>query len=173
MKPSWSTPGSVAPLAALVVGALLVLPAEAPAQRSGGPFEGLGGSWSGGGNVTLSSGQREPLRCRATYNVENAGNAMKMNLRCASDSYRFDLTGTVANNNGALGGSWSESTRQVSGSVSGKASPDRVDARINGPSFQAGIVVATSGKRSQSVNISSDGSLFRNVAITMNRSGGS
>jgi hypothetical protein len=171
MKPSWSTPGRVAPIAALVVGALLFVPAAAPAQRGAGPFEGLDGSWSGGGTVTLSSGAREPLRCRATYNVENAGNAMKMRLRCASDSYRFDLTGTVANNGGALGGSWSEDTRRVSGSVSGRATPDRVDARITGPTFQAGITVAMSGRRSQSVTISSDGSLFRNVAITMSRGG--
>jgi hypothetical protein len=167
--------GSVAtkawPYAAFLI-ALLLAPVSGQAQRGSGPFDGLAGSWSGSGSVTLSSGAQEALRCRATYDVENAGHTVKMRLRCASDSYKFELNGNVVSEGGRLGGTWSEDTRQVSGSVSGKATSENVDARISGPTFGARIVVTTRSKRNQSVTISSDGQYFQRVAITMNRAGG-
>jgi len=59
--------------AALFVVAFLHSPVPGHAQQ--GPFAGLSGAWSGGGYLTLASGQRERLRCRANYHVDENGRA--------------------------------------------------------------------------------------------------
>ncbi len=76
--------------AAVCVTMLSVWPGHAQ-QR---PFAGLPGSWSGKGNITLSSGSHEPISCRATYDVRGSGNDLQLVLRCASDSYNFDFRAT-------------------------------------------------------------------------------
>jgi len=83
-----------------------------------GPFAGLGGNWHGGGTVSLDDGSSERIRCRATYAV--AGPSMEMSLTCASDSYRFNLQGNVVSQGGAISGTWSESSRNVSGTLQGR-----------------------------------------------------
>jgi hypothetical protein len=60
------------------------------------PFHAMAGAWSGGGTLTMSSGTQERVRCRASYGVAGRGENLTLNLRCASDSYNFDLAGDVA-----------------------------------------------------------------------------
>jgi hypothetical protein len=36
---------------------------------SAGPFGQLAGRWSGSGTIDLSNGRREPIKCRASYDV--------------------------------------------------------------------------------------------------------
>ena len=45
--------------------ALLPLIVAGEAWAASGPFAGMAGSWTGGGTLTMSDGQRERLRCRA------------------------------------------------------------------------------------------------------------
>jgi hypothetical protein len=87
------------------------------------PFAGLAGSWSGGGTLTASDGTRERIRCRATYEVTEAGVGLQQRLRCASDSYRFEVESDVRYNEGAglISGTWRETTRDVGGRASGPA----------------------------------------------------
>src|SRR5260370_32675934 len=59
------------------------------------PFAALAGSWSGGGVLSTSDGGQERLRCRANYDVDGPGNELRLNLRCASDSYNIDLAGKL------------------------------------------------------------------------------
>src|SRR5207248_734261 len=73
-----------------------------------GPFAGMAGVWAGGGTVTLEDGSSERIRCRATYAVGAGGAGLNMNLLCASDSYRFDLTGNLISDRGVLSGTWGE-----------------------------------------------------------------
>ena len=119
---SWgsSTTFAAALRAAIFAAALLHSPAPSHAQK--GPFVGLSGGWSGGGFIRLASGQRERLRCRANYHVDENGTRLQQSLRCASDSYRFDVNSNIVSEGGALTGSWSETSRNVSGSVSGRQS---------------------------------------------------
>src|SRR5580658_3665187 len=78
------------------------------------PFSALAGSWSGGGVVKKSNGGGERIRCRSTY--EPVGGAqLALRLRCASDSYNFDLSANVAYEGGPIAGTWSEASRNVSG----------------------------------------------------------
>ena len=52
-------------------------------------------SWIGGGTLSMADGQQERLRCRAAYNVAGDGEPLRLNIRCASPSYNFDLASDV------------------------------------------------------------------------------
>jgi len=163
------------PAARLLQGAavaLLVIASPAVAQRAAtaddGPFAGLAGSWQGNGTIALGNGNNERIRCRATYRVASDGNSLQQNLRCASDSYRFDLTSAVVYQGGSLSGTWTESTRNLAGTVSGSAATGQVQARVSSPVFTADLSVSTRGNR-QAVTISSSSSELRGVSINMRR----
>jgi hypothetical protein len=157
-------------LAFAAIPLLVSFPADA--QRTGaGPFAALSGTWSGSGTVTLSNGSAERIRCRAAYAPESGGNALRSNLRCASDSSRFDLTSQVVSNGGPISGRWVETTRNATGFVSGTASGDHIEVRVEGGFFTASMTLVTRGDR-QSVTIVSPGSELRQVSITLRRGGG-
>jgi hypothetical protein len=158
----------------LPLGALIVLlcgsSAHAQSQAtSSSPFASYAGSWSGSGTVALSNGTTERLRCQATYAVASAGTNLRQNLRCASDSYTFELrTDINAEGGGRVGGVWSEGTRNMQGSISGRVSAGRIDAVAEGPGFSAGIAMAPQGAR-QAVSIRSQGTELSQVSVTMTR----
>jgi hypothetical protein len=154
--------------AAMFVVALLHSPLPAHAQQ--GPFTALSGSWSGGGFLTLASGQRERLRCRATYGVAENGTRLQQSLRCASDSYRFDVNSNITSDGGTLSGNWSETSRNVSGSVSGRVNGSEIQARVDGAGFSASLVLTTRGNR-QSVSIQSPGHEVTGVSVALTKSG--
>src|SRR5215217_4710332 len=104
--------------ACVVVLSFLALPSQAQ-QR---PFAGLAGSWAGSGTIGTSNGTRERIRCRASYAVSVGGSNLQLSLRCASDSYRFELNSDVRYAAGEISGNWSEVTRGIGGSLSGIAS---------------------------------------------------
>jgi hypothetical protein len=153
---------------AMFVLALFLSPVSGHAQQ--GPFTGLSGSWSGGGFVTLASGQRERMRCRANYQVSENGTRLQQSLRCASDSYRFDVNANIVSEGGVLTGTWSETGRNASGSVSGRVNGSQIQARIDGAGFSANLVLNTRGDR-QSVTIESPGHEVTQVSATFTRTG--
>jgi len=123
---------------------------------SGGPFFGLSGHWSGSGTVTMTNGGAERIRCKATYAVNATGKAVQQTLRCASDSYRLEITSNVLSEAGAISGSWSETTRGISGSISGRASSSDIALDVTGGGFSARLDVRTHGDK-QSVTIRPQG----------------
>jgi len=56
-------------------GATIVLSLLVPAaaQAAEAPFTNLKGTWAGADLITMASGTKENIRCRATYNVDPAG----------------------------------------------------------------------------------------------------
>jgi hypothetical protein len=133
--------------------------------QSGGPFAALAGSWSGGGTVGLDDGSTERIRCRATYAV--AGRRMELTLTCASDSYRFSLQGNLEAEGNVISGTWSESSRNVSGVLQGRASGGNYQLRASAAGFNANIALSTRGNR-QSVSMRAD-SQFRSANISLSR----
>jgi hypothetical protein len=133
-----------------------------------GPFAGMAGNWSGGGTVTLDDGSTERLRCRATYAVGAGGTGLNLTLTCASDAYKFNLAGNVVSEGGALSGTWSESSRGVSGTLQGRGANGNFQVVASGPAFTANISLATHGTR-QSISIRSE-SVFRGVSLSLSRS---
>lgn len=153
--------------AALAVGLTL---AATPSAAESGLFTGLSGAWSGGGTLTTSDGQTERLRCRATYAVQAAGDQLQQTLRCASDTYRFDISSNVeSNGGGAISGTWNESTRNVRGNLAGRARGGQIQAKVEAAGFSASLAVNTQGER-QSVAIRSPGHELESVAVTLNKS---
>jgi hypothetical protein len=133
-----------------------------------GPFAGLAGVWSGGGTVTLDDGSTERIRCRATYAVGGGGTGLNQSLTCASDSYRFNLSSNVVANGGSLSGTWSESSRNVNGSLEGRGSNGNFQVVASAPGFMANITLTTRGNR-QSIVIRAE-SQFRGASISLSRS---
>jgi hypothetical protein len=133
-----------------------------------GPFAGLAGVWSGGGTVTLDDGSSERIRCRATYAVGNGGNGLNQSLTCASDSYRFNLASNVVADGGSLSGTWSESSRGVTGNLEGRAANGTFQVIASAPGFNANITLTTRGNK-QSVVIRAE-SQFRGASISLSRS---
>ena len=137
-------------------------------QAASGPFAGMAGSWSGGGMLTMSGGQRERLRCRAAYAVGEDGRNLRLNLRCASDSYDFNLASDVESRGGAIAGSWSESSHNAAGTISGRADGRHIEAVARGDNFSASLALSTGAGR-QSVVIQPQGTDVRSVEVTLNR----
>src|SRR5215470_12171853 len=113
-----------------------LMAAQAQAQQrtaevAAGPFESLAGSWSGAGTITMKDGGHERIRCRGTYAVESGGSSLQQELRCASDSYKFEMSTNVSQVGGQLAGNWTENTRHIAGRVSGHATPTQIQARAD------------------------------------------
>jgi hypothetical protein len=144
----------------------MTLLAASPGQAQSGPFANLAGAWSGTGHILIKDGGSERIRCRATYTVEGAG--LSQVLRCASDSYRFDLTTNVTASGNTLSGTWSETSRNVNGSLGGKVNGGEIDALVEANGFAASLSMRTSGNK-QTIAIRSQNTDLRGVDITLTR----
>ena len=100
--------------------------------------------------------------------VSENGTRLQQSLRCASDSYRFDVNANIVSEGGTLSGSWTETSRNASGSVSGRVSGGQIQAKIDGAGFSASLVVSTRGDR-QSVTIEAPGHEVTEVSVALTR----
>ena len=153
----------VAPAAVLVAILLSTSAMAAPL----GPFAALTGSWSGAGTIDFKDGHTERLRCRADE-AGGRGDTLQLTLRCASDSYNFELSSDATYQGGAITGSWSEATHSASGKLTGSASGNRIDVSARSQNFAANLRLTTMGNR-QVVSISSAGSEISGVMLEMSR----
>ena len=152
-------------LGSAVLAASMLLLAS-PGQAQSGPFANLAGAWSGSGKILVKDGGSESIRCRATYTVAGAG--LNQVLRCASDSYRFDLTTNVTAAGNTLSGNWSETSRNVNGTLGGRINGETIDALVEANGFSATLNMRTSGNR-QTIAIRSMNTDLRGVDITLTR----
>ena len=129
------------------------------------PFAGMAGTWSGGGTVTLDDGSSERIRCRATYRV--SGPSMDMTLTCASDAYKFALQANVVDQGGAVSGNWSETSRNIGGSLQGRGGGGNFQVVASAAGFTSRISLRTAGNK-QTVDMSAD-SVFRSVHMALSR----
>jgi hypothetical protein len=133
--------------------------------QSSGPFAGMAGTWSGSGTVTLDDGSTERIRCRATYGV--SGPNLTMGLTCASDAYKFNLSANVLAEGSDISGNWSESSRNVSGVLSGRGGNGSFQVAVQAAGFNANISLTTRGNK-QSVVMKAD-SQFRGATIALSK----
>ena len=153
-------------LIALIAAFFILL---APAVADSGPFADLDGNWSGTGTLRPASGAAERIRCQANYRPIGQ-HEIKLQLRCDSDSYHFDLSGDFSvDERGHLSGGWSERTRGVFGTIIGEAEGNRMLVRAAAPGFYADLVLVTRNRR-QSVTIHSEaGAQVVKASITLTR----
>jgi hypothetical protein len=131
-------------------------------------FETLAGLWSGSGAVETSDGLHERVKCKANYDVKNAGHSVQLDLRCASDAYKFDLSSNIIQDGESLSGNWFESTHRVGGKISGRNVDGLIEARAEGDTFTALLTVGTKGSR-QSFLMESPGAKVSQVSIDLLR----
>jgi hypothetical protein len=154
--------------AAVLASMLLMVSANAQGASS---FAKLAGQWAGGGTVDLPNGAHEAIKCRASYDVLEEQNNVQLSIRCASDSYNFDMHASATFAASAISGSWNEVSRNVAGKISGKAEGDRIDVDAESSAFSASMALVTHGAR-QSVVIKSkeSDSSIKGATITLQRS---
>jgi hypothetical protein len=160
MSPMFSRFGIRRTLSGLAV-TLMVLAVgagERSAVAASGPFADFPGSWTGTGTIRLASGNKERIRCTAAYRVRSgSGRDVDLSLKCASDSYKFELTGNfLANESDQISGQWTERTRNIGGSVIGRSRGDRLQVHAESSGFAADLVMVTRERR-QTVTIDSRG----------------
>ena len=154
--------------AAVAVTAGLLAFAIDAALAADGPLAQFAGNWSGAGRITVQNGSSERIRCRSSNNA--SGRALSLRLRCASDSYKFELASDITSDGSSISGSWNETTRGVVGSLSGRATARDIQATANAVGFNASVAIHSSGN-SLSVVIRSPGSEISEVAVSMAKGG--
>jgi hypothetical protein len=149
--------------------ALFIGAASAWAAPEAHPFAALTGQWSGGGIIKKSNGTSERIRCRSAYEPA-AGTQLQLRLRCASDSYNFDLSAVVAYEGGAVSGSWNEAGRNLNGSIQGRSTGNGRQMQVVAQSiaFTSNLTLNTRGDK-QSIVIQSPGTEVSEVSITLDR----
>lgn len=155
-------------ITAVGAAAAVLLGATAVSAQSGSPFSTLAGSWSGSGTISMNDGHNERIRCKAQYEVTPSGIIMHQNLRCASDSYKFEVKSSLQADGGKILGTWTETTRQVTGNVTGTISDGNISTSVAGTGFSATLAVQTRGN-SQAVSIVPTGTDIQSVKIEMKR----
>jgi hypothetical protein len=153
--------------AAMAVAVVAGMVTPVTVAAAAGPFDGLAGVWVGDGTVTYATGTQERLSCRVQY-IQNNPNNLQQALRCASDSYNFQINAYFDSANGKLSGNWSEKFLNVNGSVSGTVAGGRITGALQGPTFVAQLSVVTKGNRQQ-VNIQAAIEKIRAVSIEMQK----
>ena len=146
---------------------LITIHAAAPAyaQQS---FDSVAGSWSGSGSMKPSDGPRERVRCKIDYAPKNAGQSVKMNVRCASDAYKMDLNANIDQNGAALSGNWFESQYRQGGKFSGQNVNGVIEAKVESDTITALLTVRTKGNR-QTFVMDSPGAWVSHVSIELVR----
>ena len=132
------------------------------------PFAAMAGNWSGGGTIDLTNDIHERLRCRAHHSYGQANNSLALNIRCASDNYKFELSSNVVERNGRISGQWSEATYKAAGTISGRLAGNRVSAVAQSDSLTTDVSVTTVGNR-QTVTITPKATYVISVKIALSR----
>lgn len=155
---------ALAAMAALAASFMQVVPAAAA-----GPFQKFTGTWRGDGRISMQDGTKESIRCRVTYAVASGGAVLSQVLVCASQSYKFNVNSQVQADGNQISGTWTETTRQVTGSVTGTVSDGRILGTVTGATFSAGLSLTVRGN-SQFVKIVPSGTTdVVDVTVTLHR----
>jgi hypothetical protein len=140
----------------------------AASAAHGNVFAGMAGTWSGGGSISLTNDINERLRCRAHHTFHAGNNSLVLNIRCASDNYKFELASDVVERRGQISGRWSEATYKAAGTISGRVAGNRIVAVAQSDSLTTSLSVTTSGNR-QTIIITPERTYVIKVQITLAR----
>ena len=154
-------------LAALALTASFTLaPCPGTQAAVGNPFDTLLGSWRGSGQIQLSDGRTERLKCNAYYT--GGGSQLGMAIRCQSESSNVEIRSKLSQSGGRITGTWEERTFNATGTAAGQATSDQISLQISG-GVTGTMSVSYSGSR-QSVAISTQGIALKSVTIDLSRS---
>ena len=126
----------------------------------------FGGYWTGIGQVTLTNGNVERLKCVATYKVE--GEQLRQNLRCASPGQTVNSSAELRIKAGDVTGTWEEKTYAVVGAVTGRLTADGFLLAITGPAFSATMSLTGSACK-QAISIVPQGLEVTQIGIGLGK----
>ncbi|HSD91524.1 MAG TPA: hypothetical protein VLB11_00665 [Methyloceanibacter sp.] len=150
----------------LLMAAFVITPWPVPTASAANPFDVLLGSWRGNGQILLSNGARERLKCNAYYT--GGGSQLGMAIRCQSESSNVEIRSKLSQSGNRITGTWEERTYNATGTARGQASGSRISLQISG-GVTGTMSVSYSGSR-QSVAISTQGIALKSVTIDLSRS---
>ncbi len=154
-------------LAAALALMAIFLSAPWPASvAAANPFDVLLGSWGGSGQIVMTDGRKERLKCNAYYT--GGGSQLGMAIRCQSESSNVEIRSKLSQSGGRITGTWEERTFNATGNAVGQASGDRINLQISG-GVSGTMSVSYSGSR-QNVAISTQGIALKSVTISLSRS---
>ena len=119
--------------------------------------------------VSTTDGQQEQLRCRASYDVDGAGDQLRLNLTCASDELSNSISQARSNTAAARSG--------VHGPKQATTRPEHFPGvrpaitsrlRHEATAFSANLSLTTHGGR-QTVSIQPQGTNITSVSLALNR----
>ena len=117
-------------LPALALAAICLLaPFKSSHAGDGNPFDTLLGSWRGNGQIALTDGKTERLKCNAYYT--GGGSQLGMAIRCQSESSNVEIRSKLSQSGGRISGTWEERTYNAQGNASGQASTGKISLSIS------------------------------------------
>jgi hypothetical protein len=152
----------------LAAGCIAVLMIGVPAV-AGSPFSALVGTWSGQGTARLEGGRSEKLSCKGYYSG-SGGTELKLNIICANPSTKVELRSVLKYAGGRVTGTWEERNYNQSGTITGSADDSKLRLVIGGGALK-GLLSVSIGGTSQSVSLSTQGSVLKGVSINFSRAG--
>jgi hypothetical protein len=154
-------------LAALVMTtSFLLVPPQGTKADTGNPFDVLLGSWRGSGQIQLSQGKTERIKCNAYYT--GGGSQLGMAIRCQSETSNVEIRSKLSQSGGRITGTWEERTFNAQGNASGQASSGKISLAISGA--VTGSMSVSYTQSSQSVSISTQNIALKSVSIDLTRS---
>jgi len=96
--------------------------------------------------------------------------ALNQTIVCASESFKFDISSYVEASGESVQGSWRESSRDVSGHITGRIAEGRFQGEIVAPAFTAAVSLTSNG-RTQNVSFQTRGGDISDVRIELRRRG--
>lgn len=152
---------------ALSVALALAAPAAQAVAATDNPFPSLAGTWSGSGTAKFDGGRTESLRCKGYYTNAGGADNLGLSIRCANASAKVELRASLINSNGSVTGNWEERTYNQSGTVSGRASANKLNLAISGGID--GSMSVSIGSGTHSVVVSTSGPTLKAINISMSR----
>ena len=127
-------------------------------------FRRLSGGWGGTGSVQLPTGT-ERIRCRGSYS--GGGEQLRVNLLCASDSFKVQIALGLARQGDRVSGTWSEAGSGFGGGVSGSVRGDRVDTAFSGPA--SGSLSMVLRGNTQQLTLVSQSAIAGSASVALHR----
>jgi len=132
------------------------------------PFKGLPGRWVGEGRIGVKDSKPESVKCRATYFVNDKGDELRQNIRCASAGGKVEVKSNVIANGGKLTGTWNELVYNLGGEMTGEVTERGFRIVVRGGDMRANMDVIVMGDR-QIVEIQFFNSSIRGLTLILKK----
>jgi hypothetical protein len=167
MRPTIPGAHALLLLAAVALAAVFTLaPPSGLEAADRSVFDTLLGSWRGGGQLELSEGRTERLKCNAYYT--GGGSQLGLAILCKSESSNIHIRSKLSQSGGRITGTWEERTFNAEGNASGQATGDKISLQISGG--VTGTMLVSYSRSRQNVVISAQGIPLKSVSIDLTRS---